>query len=238
MSESHSKHQGRAVSVRSKQGRTITDYSNLVTDDMHHLETPTNGSHYPRQELWLEIDEDGCVSLGVATECTGNDSLGIWVANLRTLRCRLLRGGFVNRDALRADLAAGGKLSVLIDRIIAGHNVEWDGSKLKGTFTPDSWQALSELTGIDRSPYANKDWRQLDEEDYVWDDVMKFITAETTDAEIDAYLKRVRNEAYANRIALVGGARLSMICTRNSMRDEKRSKTQIKSSPVKDTPHV
>jgi hypothetical protein len=51
----------------------------------------------------------------------------------------------VDVDALRNDLSAGGELAVLIDRVIAGHSVDWDGRNMVGRMTDDAHDALSAI---------------------------------------------------------------------------------------------
>ena len=67
----------------------------------------------------------------------------------RDLRFRIAdaKGGRVKLDmpALRHDLKAGGKLAALINRIIAGHDVEWDRSNMRGRLTDDAREASDDL---------------------------------------------------------------------------------------------
>jgi hypothetical protein len=57
------------------------------------------------------------------------------------------KSGAVKLDtaALRRDLKAGGRLAVLIDRIIAGHSVDWDGSNMVGRLDDDAKEASEAL---------------------------------------------------------------------------------------------
>ncbi len=98
----------------------MTDYSNIVTDDIRILEANSNGGT-PYDTLVLDIDEGGDVSLWTNTVYGSSDGIPFDVWHGRTRRYLLAKGpGVVHLDYLRDMLCDGGKLSVLIDRVIAG----------------------------------------------------------------------------------------------------------------------
>ncbi|MCB0252146.1 MAG: hypothetical protein KDI55_00270 [Anaerolineae bacterium] len=189
----------------------MTDYTHLVTNDIRILSTPYD-------ELILDIEEDA-VSLHVRT-IHGGDGIPFDVWHRRTRRFTLATGACViDQHALRHDLADGGQLSTLIDRIQAGLTVEWDGSNMRGHLTEDASDTESILESMiynGRLSYADESWSIWDEIDWIADDSRTTITAATTDEEIDAYLEEVRSDATSHNVVLTGDARDWLI----QMRDE------------------
>lgn len=92
----------------------------------------------PRVVTILDLDEDGVIAVGTLTlyGCDGVPG-EVW-------RRRLLRWHFPHppsRDALAEALCEGGDLRSLLERIHAGHSVEWDGHNMAGIFTADASEA-------------------------------------------------------------------------------------------------
>lgn len=88
------------------------------------------------------IDEDSEVSLSTRTYW-GGDGVPMREWHRRDLAYTVMP----NADAatLRAELGEDGRLARLIDRIIAGHTTEWDGSNMVGKLTADAADADERL---------------------------------------------------------------------------------------------
>jgi len=198
----------------------MTDYSDIVTDDIRVLDANANG-RTPYDTLVLDIDEDGKVSLWINTVYGSNDGIPFSVWHGRTRRYTLGRGrGVVALDWLRDQLSDGGSLATLIDRVIAGHSVEWDGSNMRGHLTDDASEAEDEIERwIEQNSIFADLWSVWDEDDWIADEARRTITAGTTDEQIDAYLVEVRAAAASECVVLTGDARDWLI----EMRDEKRA---------------
>jgi hypothetical protein len=144
-----------------------TDYSVIVPDRLV-LDGDDGGYEAAR----LVIDDEGRVSVDVhADHGAGGHTIAEW--NRCTLVYELANAKHgpiaLDVDRLRADLSAGGKLAVLIARIIAGHSVAWDGSNHVGRLTDDAQEAHDDLCyRLDANPdgdgYVSETevWRALD----------------------------------------------------------------------------
>jgi hypothetical protein len=128
----------------------MTSYSNCVP-----TETMTAWEDTRSKERWsLVIEEDGAVSLRCRTYY-GGDGTPFDEWHNRTLRYTIT-GQVLDNERLREDLAEGGKLALLIDRIKAGHSVVWDGSNHVGKLTQDARDAEEDLShALDSGDYAD-----------------------------------------------------------------------------------
>lgn len=101
-----------------------------------HMQYP--GQHTP-QPAFVQFDEDGSVSAYVSGEIGNGQPMRVW--HQRDLRWAV--PGNVNGQAL-ADLLAGAALP-LLERVHAGHSVDWDGNNYSGTLDDDATEASDAL---------------------------------------------------------------------------------------------
>lgn len=118
----------------------MTDYtSNLSTRTSRmvaHLRNANSSDHQ------LLITEDGEVYIAERNYVGGDGTCEREWHN-RTLTVTL--PDVLDLEALRKVLADGGELSKLIDRVVDGHEVEWDGNNWVGSLTDDAQAALNEI---------------------------------------------------------------------------------------------
>lgn len=191
----------------------MTDHSPIVPEQL-----ALEGDNGHTKIAYIEI-EDGEVSI-CTRDSYGNDGVPVEVWNNCVLRYDIASGPCVlDIEKLRQDLAEGGRLSTHIDTIIAGHQVARDpNGNRKGRFTEAAKEADFNLSfALDQGDYVDSTWAVWDERDWVDSEARSLITAATTDAEIDAYLDRVRETAADDRIILQGDAREHLI----ELRDRK-----------------
>lgn len=91
------------------------------------------------QPAYIEIDEDGNVSVDYSGETGSGVPMRVW--NRRDLRISV--PGNVQGRALHALITKYG--AAAIERLHAGHSVEWDGSNYVGRLTQDASEAFEEL---------------------------------------------------------------------------------------------
>ena len=138
------------------------DYSHIVPRAKTLTREPRDASCCPRswEDAALLITKSGRVIWSVR-DWEGGDGISVDEWHNRDLRFVIAnaKGGAVKLDtaALRDDLKAGGKLAVLIDRIIAGHSVEWDGSNMVGHLTDDAREASEALEDALHGPARWRD---------------------------------------------------------------------------------
>ena len=107
----------------------MTDYSNILPSDPKEAQimlsdTGSNLAPTPYNQVLLLIHESGDVSLESRTYYGGDGTpMSEW--HRRRLTFSVASGA--DAEALSDELAEGGALARLIDRVIAGHSVEWDG---------------------------------------------------------------------------------------------------------------
>jgi hypothetical protein len=152
----------------------MADYSSIVPDRMI-----ADGTQTPYTRWMLVIDEDGDVSLTYRTYY-GGDGTPEDEWHDRTLTYHLGGPGVIDVDLLREDLAQGGRLAALVDRVKAGHEVVWDGNNNVGQLGEDAQEASDELERLlghhgDVPTYVRVDMA-------VWD-VAEWMEGSTTDPE-------------------------------------------------------
>lgn len=94
------------------------------------------------QPAYVQLDEDGDVTTGYSGEIGGGVPAHVWHG--RTLRWTVPAS--VRGDVL-ADLLAGDALP-LLQRVHAGHSVQWDGNNHCGTLDDDARTASDELAAL------------------------------------------------------------------------------------------
>lgn len=197
----------------------MTDYSHLVPDVFVLARSPADSTCAPRSwdTAMLRIDEDHTVSLVRRERHGPNDGVPVseWHNRVMTFDLACARHGqrAVDVERLRADLAEGGSLSGLIDRIIAGHSVGWDGSNMRARFTDDAREAFDDLgcqlwSG---DGYA-ADTEVWSAENWLWggsstaDQVLHNIglTDHATDQQVRTTASVIQDEAEEDGIVLTG----------------------------------
>lgn len=127
----------------------MTDYSHIVPDE---IVLDGEDARFA-EKLLLVISENGNVSLETRTYY-GGDGTPMDEAQGRTLTYTLAQSGrlgygaspcMIDVERLRADLANGGRIARWIDRIKAGHTVDWDGSNMRGRLDSDAQIADMDL---------------------------------------------------------------------------------------------
>ena len=133
----------------------MTDYTDILPETPVVLErTPADSGLAMRshEKALLLINEDGLVSIRTRTYY-GGDATPIEEWNRRTLTYGLASsaGGacVLDMDRLKEDLAEGGRLASLIDRIRDGHEVMWNGHNFVGRITADAEDADIILQDLD-----------------------------------------------------------------------------------------
>lgn len=94
----------------------------------------------------LIVTEDGVVRIVEDRDYGTNNGVSLAIWHRRTLRFGMPQA--LNTSLLREGLAPDGALSVLLDRIIDGHRVCWDGNNNVGVLDEDAQEAQDELRGI------------------------------------------------------------------------------------------
>jgi hypothetical protein len=125
----------------------MTNYTNILPTaerDAQILLSDTDGGqgHTPYNRVLLEINENGRVDLFARTYY-GGDGVPVGEWHRRDLVFTVQPNA--DGEQLRADLAEGERVAVLIDRIKAGHSINWDGSNMVGTLSADAEDASQEL---------------------------------------------------------------------------------------------
>lgn len=200
----------------------MTDFSHLVTDDLRTLDGSDNGGT-PYDVLFLEITDDD-VSLFTRT-IYGNDGTTFDVWHGRTRQFSLVsaegsQGLHLDLDAMRADLAEGGRLAILIDRIQAGLDCEWDGSNMRGTLTPDARETDDEIEDMSYrdgfSSWIDDSWSTWNAGEWLQSAAHE-ITAGMSNEDLAKWVKSATNDAKSERVRLIG----SVSEWANEVRDEK-----------------
>lgn len=151
----------------------MTDYTHILPADDRDLQillsSCRGGSQTPREVAYLEIDltsEDGEVALDGRTE-HGGDAIPIEVHNGHVHWYDLAP----RTDAtwLR-DQLANGEVAGLLDRIIAGHSIVWNGNNNVGRLDEDASEAADRLTwALEGAPTSDlsvvdaREWLQADQ---------------------------------------------------------------------------
>lgn len=184
----------------------MTDYSTLL--DRHSAEdlarTTMHSHKQPYDTAVLNIFENGRVSVSIDTTYTSNDGTPEAVWHGRTLEFSI--NGNPDPDDLASLLGEGGKASVLIDRIIAGHEVEWNGNNMVGQLTEDAADAKDALRGL-LEEVAQSDLSAWEPGDWLLSSMRHAavlesvgLTVDATDAQIEAAAERLVSDARMDRV--------------------------------------
>ncbi|KAA0678214.1 hypothetical protein [Azospirillum brasilense] len=194
----------------------MTDYTAIVSDSLLLERTPADTSLACRshEAALLVIDENGTVSIKTRTYVGGDGTpANEWHRRTLTYHLADAQNGAraLDIDHLKTDLADGGRLSILIDCIRAGHSVEWDGSNHVGRLTEDAQDAERELRDlINDDAYTSTvevwdagAWLIGDNSDQ---DVLRELklTTTATDADIAAVVDAQKGEIKRQGIVVAG----------------------------------
>lgn len=134
----------------------MASYTDIVPDQLSLSRNPPKPIYAPRswEKALLRI-EDGSVRI-VDRSYYGGDGAPVKEWNREVLIFELASSYAgetkLDVDRLREDLEDGGVLAGLLDRSIAGHTVEWNGSNYVGRLTEDARDASDEIQQLE--PYA------------------------------------------------------------------------------------
>jgi hypothetical protein len=163
----------------------------------------------------LIIDEDHTVRVTTRTRYGSGNAIPMSEWHNRDLVYTIASASngscAVDVKRLREDLDDGGPLAVLIDRIIAGHSVEWNGNNYAGRLTDDAYDAATELDEtFGNKPYVS-DIAVWDAANWIWgDNSAAFalealeLTIDATDADIARAAQSLRDDATTNDAILTG----------------------------------
>lgn len=186
----------------------MTDYSSRI----EHISPMLDGKeHHYSDELTLDIDDSG-VSVFVRTRYSSDNGIPMDVWHGRRREYVLATGpAVIALDQIREDLKDGGKLSILIDRIRAGHSVDWDGSNFRGKLNDDADEADRELDSMINddwrgNPYVNDGWSVWDESEYAYDAMKTEVKSDWTNERIEEWLTEIRSFADGDCVMLTGDA--------------------------------
>lgn len=194
----------------------MTDYRSIVPDEIILTRDPADSSCAARS--WeiavIRISKNGTACIETR-DCYGND--GIPGSEFHGL---ILVYPFassydgarvIDVEALRHDLSDGGELSVLIDRIILGHEIEWNGNNYVGVLSGDAKDADTDLSLIDDDRYVStaavwdaKEWLYSGGDSDARILTYLGLTTKATDDEIESASKHCRDEVKANGGVLIG----------------------------------
>ena len=120
------------------------------------------GEWAPYLELSLSEDGEATLSTGQRHSSENMTPMDVWHMRTLTWRTRLSQG-----CRALADLDAIGNIAervgALLDRVHAGHTVEWDGSNMRGALDDDACEATDEIEAIIQDASWTNQTRQ------VWD---------------------------------------------------------------------
>lgn len=116
------------------------------------------GQHQP-QPAYVQMTEDGKVTTTINHNIGGGTPVDVW--HNRTLQWQVPAN--VRGDAL-ADLLESERVRGLLERVHAGHEVDWDGNNHVGTLDEDATKASEELDSIFGSDYfkGGGEWKESD----------------------------------------------------------------------------
>lgn len=131
----------------------------IPTERMRNERTPLEGAPRCQTRWMLELTEDGNASV-FSREYYGGDGTPMAEWHGRTLTWGFGAkgdGSVIDRKALETDLAEGGKLRALLERVHAGHTVAWNGQNHVGSLNQDADKASDEIERLMQSgEYADK----------------------------------------------------------------------------------
>jgi len=190
----------------------MTDYTSIL-DGVTETDLAATGGepgHTPYDVPYIQIEDDGDVGFGIRTVYGPPEGVParIWHGVDR----RYDMSGNPDLDTLRADLADGGRMAALIDRIKAGHTVKWNGSNYVGHLSVDASDAAEDLARLVEN-YPQSDQTAWDCTEWLWagkssartvlDEIG--LTHESADWRINEVADELADTARQDRVVLTGG---------------------------------
>lgn len=124
----------------------MTDHSSaldgITQDDLANTETSSSG---PYDQASLQIDENGVVEVLITT-LHGGDMTSMEVHNGCVLSYQI--GANADLETLKEALADGGSAAMLIEQVVAGHSIEWNGRNNVGVLTENGRTASEQLDAL------------------------------------------------------------------------------------------
>jgi len=190
----------------------MTDYSKALPDELVLLREPASTSLAPRswEVALLVLDEDGDVHLRKRTS-HGADGVPMDEWKGRTMTWQLASSKFgacvLDIDRLRRELADGGYLSFLLDRVRAGHTVKWDGNNYVGRLTEDAVDASDDIENDDYAAdvevWDAEEWLQGEESPAATLRAIDLPT-DATDEQIAAAASMLADDAKRDGVVIAG----------------------------------
>jgi hypothetical protein len=187
----------------------------LATDATLVLTSPSRNA-YSAETAWITLDEHATVEL-----CTYSPGCLGWS---RRSRAWCVARGPVEVDvaALRADLRPGGALYEAVQRVIAGHTVEWDGQNMVGRMTPDAADAEAEIESYcshdDRYATRREVW---DAAEWLYEFASDTLTGDEDADALEALAAECHAAADSDHVVLTGSVRDVL----TEVRDTKRAQS-------------
>lgn len=154
---------------------------------------------YQPQPAYVTLDKDGNVRANYCGLIGAGQPMDVWLGLTR-------RWGVnpeVNGDQI-ADLLESGRVRALLERVHAGHSVEWDGSNYVGRLTDDARRASDTLWLIFKDETRTVDgggvWRAGD-----WIDPLSPDDLLKKGESLDDAAGRLMAEASDEKVAIEGG---------------------------------
>lgn len=185
------------------------------TETLRNSRVPLDGAPHCETQWRLSLDEGGTVQI-YSRDYYGSDGTPMDIWHRRTLEWGFRRRGdqsVTDAAELAADLAEGGVLRALLERVHAGHSVDWNGSNMVGGLTDDATEASDEIERL-LDKYATDDTAPTVWDAYEWltargstkaETVLRDlgITADATEEEISVAAKDADSIAKGDDVELV-----------------------------------
>lgn len=156
------------------------------------------GQHRP-QPAYVYLDEEGNVRADYCGLIGGGQPMEVWLG--RTLRWSV--NPEVNGDHL-AELLESDEVRALLERVHAGHSVEWNGSNYVGRLTDDARDASDELERIFEDETHTVDSGGVWEASQ-WINPLSADDILTQGESLDDAAERLVEEAESDRVVIEGG---------------------------------
>ncbi len=170
----------------------ITKIDTMPQIDPYHRDTgtpTTTGLIIDPQERTVAIAQDWDDNATPIEEWTG-----------RVLHSKLYARP--DEDAARSYLE-GDEAQALLERIVDGHSIEWDGNNMTGGLNSDGNEAYNELVNTLES-LPESEWSIWQVDDYLNDAVRNIIQPMTTDDELRIQATEIDATAEADHIIIDG----------------------------------
>lgn len=193
----------------------MTDYSNIVPEDI----ILNRGNLDITVAAVLVLDQHGEARIevrefvppvGVPQDERDERTLTWTIAQVDAHATPLM----VDVAALKRNLADGGALALLLDRVVGGMSIEWDGHCHVGRFDADAESARNELTGIfDGVAFVREDVAAWEADEWLRSEgssrgqLLSVIglSLDSTDEEVAAAALKLVDEGVRDNVLVIGG---------------------------------